>query len=193
MGENKILYPTIDTPALLLDMDKLEANIKDMSQRAASAKVRLRPHVKIHECADIARMQIKAGACGIEVGPVAQAEGMVNEGLKNIKIAHPGFYGGAKGESLKRILYNTDVKVSVVVDMIEQAEQISIIGEEVGRKVPINLKIDTSIGGEVSRHGVQPDGSALVLAKKMAQLPGVDFTGLYAHEMGAEATEESLD
>ena len=59
MGENKILYPNVNTPALLLDMDKLEANIKDMSQRAASAKVRLRPHIKIHECADIARMHIE--------------------------------------------------------------------------------------------------------------------------------------
>jgi D-serine deaminase-like pyridoxal phosphate-dependent protein len=193
MVERKIPYPNVNTPALLLDMNKLEANIKDMSERATGANVRLRPHVKIHESADIARMQIEAGACGIEVGPVAQAEGMVNQGFKNIKIAHPGFYGGGKGESLKKILLNTDVKVTVVVDMIEQAEQISTIGEEVGRKIPINLKIDTSIGNELSRHGVQPDESALVLAKKISRLAGVEFTGIYAHEMGAEATEKDLD
>ena len=65
MGKQKIPYPSVATPALLLDMDKLEANIKEMSQLAASAGVRLRPHVKVHECAAIARMQIEAGACSI--------------------------------------------------------------------------------------------------------------------------------
>ena len=189
----KIPYPSIDTPALLLDMDKLEANIKDMSQLAASAGVRLRPHVKIHECAAIAKMQIEAGACAIEVGSVAQAESMVNEGLKDIIIAHPGFYGGHKGESLRRILYNSDAKVAVVIDMIEQAEQVSQIGQALNRVVPVNIKIDTSAAGGFPRHGVQPDESALTLAKKVSQLPGVKLTGIYAHEMGAEATEKSLD
>jgi len=186
-------YEGIATPALLLDMDKLEANIKEMSQLAANAGVRLRPHVKIHECAAIARMQIEAGACGVEVGPVAQAEGMANEGIKDIKIAHPGFYGGPKGESLKRILLNSDVKVTVVIDMIEQAEQISQIGQALGRKVSVNIKIDTSAAGGSPRHGVQPDESALTLAKKISQFPGVEVTGIYAHEMGVEATEEGLD
>jgi len=193
MEKQKIPYPFIGTPALLLDMDKLEANIKEMSQLAASAGVRLRPHVKIHECAAIAKMQIEAGACSIEVGPVAQAEGMANEGLKDIKIAHPGFYGGHKGESLKRILYNSDAKVAVVIDMIEQAEQISQIGQALGREVSVNIKIDTSAAGGLSRHGVQPDESALTLAKKISQLPGVEVTGIYAHEMGAEVTEKSLN
>ena len=193
MIEKKVLYPSIATPALLLDMDKLEANIKEMSQLAANAGVRLRPHVKIHESAAISRMQLEAGACGVEVGPVAQAEGMVNEGIKDIKIAHPGFYGGPKGESLKRILLNSDVKVTVVIDMIEQAEQISQIGQALGRKVPVNIKIDTSAAGGTPRHGVQPDESALTLAKKVSQLPGVEVTGIYAHEMGAEATEKGLD
>jgi len=193
MRKQEVPYPSIDTPALLLDMDKLEANIKEMSQLAAGAGVRLRPHVKIHECAAIARMQIETGACGIEVGPVAQAEGMANEGLKDIKIAHPGFYGGHKGESLKRILCNSGVKVTVVIDMIEQAEQLSRIGQALGREVSVNIKIDTSAAGGHARHGVQPGESALTLAKKISQLPGVEVTGIYAHEMGAEATEKSLD
>jgi D-serine deaminase-like pyridoxal phosphate-dependent protein len=194
MIEKTIPYHSIDTPALLLDMDKLEENIKEMSQLAAEAGVRLRPHVKIHGCAEIARMQLKAGACGIEVGPVAQAECMVNEGIKDIKIAHPGFYGEHKSESLKRILLNADVKVTVVIDMIEQVEQISHIGKMLGREVPVNIKIDTSIvAGGLSRHGVQTDEEALTLAKKASQLPNVKVTGIYAHEMGVQATEETLD
>lgn len=191
--KQKIIFPSLDTPALLLDMDKLEANIKEMSQMATIAGVKLRPHIKVHECAALARMQIEAGACGIEVGNVAQAEGMVNEGIIDVKIAHPGYYGDHKGESLKRILSNPDAKISVVIDMLEQAEQLSQIGKATGRKISVNIKIDTSVAGGFPRHGVQPDESALTLAKKASQLPGVEVTGIYAHEMGVEATEKSLD
>ena len=56
MVGKKVSYSSLDTPAVLLDMDKLAANIRGMSQLAAEAGVRLRPHVKVHESAFIARM-----------------------------------------------------------------------------------------------------------------------------------------
>jgi len=93
MTQNSMLFPSLDTPTVLVDMDKLEANIQEMSQLAAEAGVRLRPHVKVHECAEIAKMQIAAGACGVEVGSIGQAEAMAEAGLDDIIIAHPGFYG----------------------------------------------------------------------------------------------------
>jgi len=52
----------------LLNLDLLEANIREMSQLSAAAGVKLRPHIKVHESAFIAKMQIEAGAVGIEVG-----------------------------------------------------------------------------------------------------------------------------
>jgi D-serine deaminase-like pyridoxal phosphate-dependent protein len=57
LTEQNILYPSLDTPAVLVDMNKLEANIARMSGLAAEAGLRLRPHVKVHECAEIAKMQ----------------------------------------------------------------------------------------------------------------------------------------
>ena len=144
MTGNGISFLSLDTPAVLVDMNKLETNIRGMSQLAVEAGVRLRPHVKVHECDEIAKMQIEAGACGIEVGPVAQAEAMAEAGLNDIIIAHPGFYGGPKLETLKRLLNKPELKVTVVVDMIEQAEGISQTGQAVGRKVTVLLKIDTS-------------------------------------------------
>ena len=95
MVKQNVPFPSLDTPAVLVDMDKLEANIREMSQLAAEAGVRLRPHVKVHESAEIAKMQIEAGACGIEVGSVDQAASMAEEGLENILVAHP-FYGPHK-------------------------------------------------------------------------------------------------
>ena len=84
MPKQPVPYSSLDTPVVLVDMDKLETNIKEMQQIADEARVRLRPHTKIHESAVIAKMQLQAGACGIEVGPVDQAEVFADEGLENI-------------------------------------------------------------------------------------------------------------
>jgi len=193
MTENSIPFPSLDTPAVLVDMDKLEANIREMSQLAAEAGVRLRPHVKVHECASIAKLQIEAGACGVEVGPVAQAEAMAGEGIDDIIIAHPGFYGGPKLETLKRLLNKPGLKVTVVVDMLEQADGVSQAGQAVGQKVPVLLKIDTSRdAGGTQRHGVLPGEPALNLAKKLCQLTSIELAGIYAHEMGTEPTAEGV-
>jgi len=80
INEQNILFPSLDTPAVLIDMDKLETNIKEMTQLAAEAGVKLRPHVKAHQCPEIAKMQIEAGACGVEVGLIDQAEIMAEGG-----------------------------------------------------------------------------------------------------------------
>lgn len=122
------LFPFLDTPALLLDMDKLEANVREMSNIAADTGIRLRSHTKVHECAYIAQLQIEAGACGIEVGNVDQAECMAEEGIDDIIVAHP-FYGDLKLEKLKRLLSKPKLRLCVVVDMIEQAQGISQTGQ----------------------------------------------------------------
>ena len=101
MKEQKIAYPSLETPAVLINMEQLEANIKEMTELTAGAGVKLRPHIKVHQCADIAKMQLEAGACGVEVGNVAQAEAMTDEGIDDMVIAH-AFYGEHKFEALKK-------------------------------------------------------------------------------------------
>jgi len=193
MTEKEFPYPSLGTPVLLLDMDKLEANIKEMSQIAFEAGVKLRPHTKVHESASIAKMQIEAGACGIETGSLEQAEGMVNEGFNDIAVAHP-FYGSHKLEILKKLLSKPGVKITAVVDMIEQAEGISQVGQAIGQKIPVLIKVDTNtpLGG-TPRLGVLPGEPTLNLAKMLSQLPGIEFVGIYAHEMGVEPTAEGVN
>jgi D-serine deaminase-like pyridoxal phosphate-dependent protein len=182
-----ILYPSLDTPAVLIDMVKLEANIKEIAQAAADAGVALRPHVKIHQCPEIAKMQIEAGAVGVEVGLVDQAEIMADGGINDILIAHP-FYGERKIEKLKKFINKPGLKLSIVVDMFEQAEALSQLGQAVGKKIPVLMKIDTGI----SRYGVMPGEPALNLAKQLCQLQGIEFAGIYAHESGAVPTEAGI-
>ena len=73
MKSEQDIYLSLDTPALLVDMDRLEANIEEMTRLATDAGLKLRPHTNIHECADIAKMQIEAGAIGVSTGKLAEA------------------------------------------------------------------------------------------------------------------------
>ena len=190
MTEQKIPYSSLDTPAVLVDLNTLETNIGEMSRLAAEAGVRLRPHVKVHENVSIAKMQIEAGACGIEVGTVEQAEAMAEQGIDDIIIAHPGFYGSPKGEILKKLLKQSSLKLTVVVDMLEQAEIISQVAEAVGRRIFVLIKVDL---GRSSRYGVLPGEPVLNLARKLRQLPAIDLAGIYGHEMGVKPTPEGKD
>jgi len=193
MAKQNIPFPSLDTPVVLVDLDKLEANIREMSQLVAEAGIRLRPHVKVHECAEIAKMQIEAGACGIEVGPMEQAEAMAEQGVEDIVIAHPGFYGGPRGGTLKRLLGKPGLRITIVVDMFEQAEGISLVAQAAGKKVSVLIKVEP----DIVRYGVLPGEPVLELAKKLRQLPGIELIGIYSHEfyayeLGAEPTAEGL-
>lgn len=175
---------------MLVDMNTLEANINEMSRLAAEAGLKLRPHIKIHENASIAKMQIERGACGVEVGVVEQAEAIAEQGIDDIIIAHPNYYGGPKGEILKKLLAKPRLKLAMVVDMIEQAEIISQLAQAVGKKARVLIKVDL---GRSSRFGVPAGEPVLSFAKKLRQLPGIDLTGIYAHEMGVKPTSEGID
>ncbi len=190
MIEQKIPYPFLDTPAVLVDLNTLEANIREMSQLAVEAGVGLRPHAKVHENVSIAKMQIDAGACGIEVGTVEQAEAMAEQGIDDIVVVHPSFYAGPKGDILKKLLNQSMLNVAVVVDMLEQAEIISQVTQAVGKEISVLIKIDL---GRSSRYGVLPGKPVLNLARKIRQLPGINLVGIYGHEIGAKPTPESKD
>ena len=177
MMQNDILLPNIDTPAVLLDLDKLEANIKEMSRWADEAGLKLRPHTKVHESPEIAKMQIEAGAIGISVATLPVAENMAEAGIEDIMVVHP-FYGQHKLEQFKRLLNRPNLKLSVVVDMIEQAEAISQVAQAVGKEVPVLLKVDTGAG----RFGVPPGEPTLNMAKRLRQVPAIKFMGIYVHE-----------
>lgn len=179
---------SLDTPVLLLDMDKLEANIREMARLASAAGLKLRPHTKIHECPDIARLQIEAGACGISTAKLAEAEVMADAGIDDIMVVHP-FYGPQKLEALRRLLQRPRLKLSLVVDMFEQAVGISEVGQALGQRVPVLLKVETG-GGRFGSPVGQPTVS---LAKRLGELPGIRFAGIVAHEIASsERTTEGI-
>lgn len=188
MNEKRMPVSAIETPAVIVYMDVLESNIAEMSRLAREAGVRLRPHTKIHECPDIAKLQIAAGACGIEVGAIERALCMAEAGIDDILIAHP-FYGDHKLAILRRLLDKPGLKITVMADMMEQAEGIARVGTALGRTIPMLLKVNT--GGD--RFGVLPGEPALQMARQLCRLEGIAFEGIYVHESGGKPTPEGME
>ena len=79
----------LQTPALLLDLDAFEANVKAMADIVARRGRKLRPHVKAHKSSRIARRQIEAGAIGLCCATVREAEAMAAAGLDGILVTTP--------------------------------------------------------------------------------------------------------
>ena len=79
----------LETPAVLVDLDVVERNIAAMAERARRHGVRLRPHAKTHKIPEIARMQLAAGAAGISLAKVGEAEVFADAGFEDIFLAYP--------------------------------------------------------------------------------------------------------
>jgi D-serine deaminase-like pyridoxal phosphate-dependent protein len=180
------LYPFLDTPALVLDLDKMEANLKEMADIARDAGVKLRPHTKTHKSPYLAKLQLESGASGITVAKLGEAEVMADAGITDICIAYP-ICGEIKLSRLKRLFEKADVSISL--DSVEVAKGISAVGEEIGRQISILLKINTGL----NRCGVLPGEEALAVARQIPPLPGVELMGILTHEGHVLSKERSLE
>ena len=78
----------LDTPALLIDLDRVETNLQQMQQRADRCGVALRPHIKTHKIPELALKQVQLGACGVTASKVSEAEVMARAGIQDILIAN---------------------------------------------------------------------------------------------------------
>jgi alanine racemase len=180
---SNVPYEYLDTPCVLLDLNQLDANIREMTQYASDAGISLRPHTKVHQSAWIAQRQLEAGACGIEVGTLDQAEVMAREGIHDIVVGHP-FYGRHKLETLRRIISNPVNGVTLVVDMMEQAQGIVEVAQQVNRTVPVLLKIDT---GAARLWGTSRCAPRCAWRLNCANFVGIKYwSAVYGHEQGAK-------
>jgi D-serine deaminase-like pyridoxal phosphate-dependent protein len=164
----------LDTPALLIDLDALEANLAEMAAVAARAGVGLRPHTKTHKSPEIARMQLEAGAAGITCAKLGEAEVMADAGLDDLLIAYP-LVGERKLRRLRDLMDRARVRVSL--DSVEVAEGLGRVGRELGRDVEVLVEVDTGL----HRLGRPPGPPSAELVGRVARVPGVEVIGLLTH------------
>jgi D-serine deaminase-like pyridoxal phosphate-dependent protein len=167
-------YPDLDTPSLLIDVDTLERNIVEMAEVARVAGVRLRPHTKAHKCPAIARVQLDAGAQGITVAKLGEAEVMADAGIDDILVAYP-IVGEAKLARLRALLERAAVRTTT--DSLEVADGLGRIGREIGRDLPVLVEVDTGM----HRVGRPPGAPTVELVKRLVRVPGVEVQGLLTH------------
>lgn len=187
MPGRSLPYPDLDTPCLLVDLDVLEGNLAEMQRVADAAGVRLRPHTKTHKCPEIARMQLAAGASGITVAKLGEAEVMVDAGIDDVLIAYP-ILGEGKLARLRALAERARIRVST--DSVEVAEGLGRIGRDLGRELPVLVEVDTGMG----RMG-RPAGEPTVeLVRDLVRVPGIRVLGLLTHAGHAyrAATAEEL-
>jgi D-serine deaminase-like pyridoxal phosphate-dependent protein len=166
--------PELETPALLIDLDALEANLAEMAAVAARAGVRLRPHTKTHKSPEIARLQLQAGAAGITCAKLGEAEVMADAGLDDLLIAYP-LVGEQKLRRLRELMERAQVRVSL--DSVEVAEGLGRVGREVGRDVEVLVEVDTGL----HRLGRPPGRPTAELVGRVARVAGVKVVGLLTH------------
>ncbi|NWH07559.1 MAG: DSD1 family PLP-dependent enzyme [Alphaproteobacteria bacterium] len=166
----------LNTPALILDLDALEANIEALAARAKTSGIALRPHAKTHKSAEIARRQVAAGALGVCCAKLAEAEALTDAGITNILITSPV----VTEEALKR-LARLNARTQGLMAVVDDARVLERMGEAIraqGSK-RLTLLMDLDIG--LHRTGIAPGEAAYRLAAAIAAHPALDFKGLQAY------------
>ena len=163
--------PAVDTPALLVDLDVMEANLRRVAEYTRAHGLRLRPHTKTHKSPRIGRRQLDLGAAGLTVAKVGEAEVMLDAAPEDVLVAYP-VIGRSKLERLMKVAGRTRVTVSL--DSLTAARQLSEAAEAAGVEVGVLAETDVGLG----RVGVTPGDELLALARGIRHLPGLAFDGI---------------
>lgn len=175
----------LDTPALVLDLDVVEANIARTIEIARAAGARLRPHIKTHRMLAVAERQIEAGAQGICCAKTGEAEVFADGGIDDIFIANQ-VVGAAKMRRLRALAER--VRLAVGVD---HPEQIDLLSEAFRGADPLDISIEIDVGQR--RTGVVEPHEAVDLAQRILDSPGLALRGVYTHEGHDYAARDDAD
>lgn len=162
-----------DTPAVVVLGDRLRDNIARMQSFADEHGVRLRPHVKTHKSVDIARLQMQAGATGITVSNLFQAEVFADSGIRDIFIAFPLWVSKRKAERIDGLLHSVDLKIGV--ESREAVEAMAAQGLAGRDRLELIIEIDCG----AKRTGVAPEQAGELAA--FAEQQGFCVAGVYTY------------
>lgn len=169
----------IPTPALLLDLDAFEDNIRKMASHLESRNKAFRPHGKTHKCPEIARAQLSAGAVGICAARLSEAEVFAEHGIPGLLVttAVIGKDKIARAMALAR-------RAPDIMFVVDDEHNVRDLNDASHGGPPIKLLIDLYFG----RTGTEPGEPAVRLAKLIDSLPNVTFEGLQSYDGQAAHT-----
>jgi D-serine deaminase-like pyridoxal phosphate-dependent protein len=163
----------LDTPAVVIMLDRMEANIIRTQHVISSHGLSNRPHIKTHKIPAIAKLQISAGAVGLTCQKLAEAEVFIDAGVCEDYLITYNIVGERKTERLMELSARVG-RLATVADNEMVLTGLSRAGRRHGRDVPVLIECDTGFG----RNGVQSPDEALELAQFAMRLPNIAFEGL---------------
>ena len=169
----------LDTPALCVDLDKLEQNIAKMQATVARNGIATRPHAKTHKCAAIAKLQMAAGAIGLCASKVTEAEALLTAGIEKICMttSNPSVNKIRRAMQLRKRFPH----FIQAVDEENNARDLSAAAKEAG--IVADVVIDVAVG---TRSGIPAGDGAVALAKLVDTLPNLKLRGMLSYDGGAQ-------
>ena len=165
----------IDTPAVVIDLDIVERNASRLGQALEARGIALRPHAKTHKSVALARIQLEAGARGLTVGNLGEAEVFAAAGLDDLFVAYPVWAEGPKAARLGALHDLRGLRLSVGFDSIEGAERLAAAVRGSSRPLAVVLELDPG-----NRRTGAPVDRAGELAAAARDL-GLDVRGVFTH------------
>lgn len=164
------MFAQIETPAALVDVERMRENLRRTAAYAAEQGLAWRPHAKTHKTPALAALQIEMGAVGVTVATPREAEVMA-EAIDDILLAYPPL-GEAK---LRRLMALPErVRLSVALDSAEATAGLAAAARSANRSVGVLVEVDVGMG----RVGVQDAAAAVRLARAVAEAPSLRFAGI---------------
>jgi len=163
-------YPDCDTPALLLSADVIKRNVARLADYAATHEIQLRPHTKTHKMRALADGQLKAGAVGLTVAKVSEAEAITSPGM-DILVAYPPV---GHSRATKMALLARDRTMHAAVDSLTAVEIMSAAAQAAGTTVGLLVDLDVGMG----RTGVPSPAATLPLAQAIDRAANVRLDGI---------------
>ena len=167
----------IDTPALVIDADAMERNLERMAAFARGHGVRLRPHAKMHKCAAIARLQVAAGAVGLCVQKLGEAEALADAGIGDLYLSNEVV---AEAKLARFATLAGRVRLAIAVDSTLGAERLARALRREAATADVFVEIDVGHG----RCGVPPAAAGALAQQVVAH--GLRFAGLQAYHGSAQ-------
>lgn len=167
-------WTALDTPALLIDLDRLEGNIATMADHARGGGVALRPHFKTHKSVAIARRQLAAGASGVTVAKLDEAEALIDAGVDTPILLAFELVGAPKLE--RALLLAARSRLTLAVDSVDGAMRLAGAAAAAGMVLDVWIEIDSGL----ARCGVLP-AEAPALARAVTGFHALNLTGMFTH------------
>jgi D-serine deaminase-like pyridoxal phosphate-dependent protein len=164
----------LETPALLLDVEKLERNLREMAQLCEAHGKALRPHVKSHKTVEIAARQCELGAVGLTTAKLAEAEVFADAGFTDLFVCYP-LVGEQKLARLMRLAGKA--RVCTIVDHAATASALAAAASSAGLTIDVLIKLDLGM----HRIGIGANEVGR-LASAVAGLAGLRLRGVCIHE-----------